>query len=130
MTSQASSSASTQKIILISLRPLKVKSFQNTATYQKLRGGLPSTPPLYHDGGMDLLVRLRVKNFIEKQLQRFRYRFIEHSFGSFLGKILRWDRPCANKSVSIFHHFVSILPLTVVPPYWPRFLALVKNTIR
>ena len=28
------------------------------------------------------------------------------------------------------HHFVGILPLTVVPPYSPRFLALVKNTIR
>ena len=25
--------------------PLKVKSFQNTATYQKLREGVPSTPP-------------------------------------------------------------------------------------
>ena len=25
--------------------PLKVKSFQNTATYPKLRGGVPSTPP-------------------------------------------------------------------------------------
>ena len=25
--------------------PLKVKAFQNTATYQKLRGGVPSTPP-------------------------------------------------------------------------------------
>ena len=27
------------------------------------------------------------------------------------------------------HHFVAILPLTVVPPYSPGFLALVKNTI-
>ena len=26
--------------------PLKVKAFQNTATDQKLRGGVPSTPPL------------------------------------------------------------------------------------
>ena len=25
--------------------PRKVKSFQNTATYQKLREGVPSTPP-------------------------------------------------------------------------------------
>ena len=25
--------------------PLNVKSFQNTATYRKLRGGVPSTPP-------------------------------------------------------------------------------------
>ena len=72
----------------------------------KTLGGLPSTPPLYHDGWMDLLVRPRVKNFIEKQLQRFRYRFMEHSFGSFLAKILRWDRPCANKSISIFHPFL------------------------
>ena len=33
--------------------PVKVKSFLNTATYQKLRGGLPSTPPpLYHGGGI------------------------------------------------------------------------------
>ena len=28
------------------------------------------------------------------------------------------------------HHFLGILPLTVVPPCSPRFLALVKNTIR
>ena len=28
------------------------------------------------------------------------------------------------------HHFVGILPLTVVAPYSPRFLALVKNAIR
>ena len=42
--------------------PLKVKSFQNTATCQKLRGGIPSTPlPLYHGGGMNLLVHPRVK---------------------------------------------------------------------
>ena len=27
--------------------PLKVKSFQNIATYQKLRGGVPATPPLF-----------------------------------------------------------------------------------
>ena len=45
--------------------PLKAKSFQNTATYQKLRVGRgcgPSTPlPLYHGGGMTLPVRPRVK---------------------------------------------------------------------
>ena len=47
--------------------PLKVKSFQNTvtATYQKLRGGVPSTssppPTLYYSGGMNLRVRPRVK---------------------------------------------------------------------
>ena len=44
--------------------PLKVKSFRNTATYQKLRGGAPSTPPpppLYHGRGMNLRVRPRVK---------------------------------------------------------------------
>ena len=29
--------------------PLKVKAFQNTATYQKLRRGVPSTPPSPHD---------------------------------------------------------------------------------
>ena len=28
------------------------------------------------------------------------------------------------------HHFVATLPLTVVSPYSPRFLALVNNTIR
>ena len=27
--------------------PLNVKEFQNTATYQNLRGGVPSTPPPY-----------------------------------------------------------------------------------
>ena len=48
--------------------PLKIKSFWNTITYQKLRGGVPSTPPspLYHRGGggggvMTLLVLLRIK---------------------------------------------------------------------
>ena len=48
--------------------PLKVKPFQNTATYQKLLGGVPFTPPppsppptLYHSGGMNLRVRPRVK---------------------------------------------------------------------
>ena len=43
--------------------PLKVKSFRNTATYQELWGGVPSSPPtpLYHGGGMNLLVRPRVK---------------------------------------------------------------------
>ena len=43
---------------------LKVKSFRNTATYQKLWGGVLSPPPptpLYHDGGMNLRVRPRVK---------------------------------------------------------------------
>ena len=39
-------------------------SLQNTATYQKLWGWVPSTqsppPPLYHGGGMNLLVRPRV----------------------------------------------------------------------
>ena len=41
--------------------PLKVKSFRNSATCQKLQGGLPSPPPqLNHDGGMNLRVRPRV----------------------------------------------------------------------
>ena len=45
--------------------PVKVKSFLNTATYQKLRGGLPSTPPpLYHGWGMALRVRPRVITYI------------------------------------------------------------------
>ena len=44
VTSQASSSATNHKIYLIFVKkvkgfPLKVKLFQNTATYQKLRGG-------------------------------------------------------------------------------------------
>ena len=38
--------------------PLKVRSFQNTATHQKLRGGIPSPPPV-PCGGMNLLVRPR-----------------------------------------------------------------------
>ena len=51
VTSQASTSATTPKI--------KVKSFQNSAIYQKRRGGvlstLPTPPPLlYHGGGMNL----------------------------------------------------------------------------
>ena len=40
--------------------PLKVKSFRNTAIYQKLRGGVPS-PPLVPRWGMNLRVRPRVK---------------------------------------------------------------------
>ena len=43
---------------------LKVKSFQNTATYQKLWGGVQSTTPqphLYHGEGMNLRIRPRVK---------------------------------------------------------------------
>ena len=47
--------------------PLKVKSFPNTATYQKLRGVVPSTS-LYHSGGMNLHVRPRVK-FIGRHFQ-------------------------------------------------------------
>ena len=41
--------------------PLKVKSFRNTATYQKLRGGVSSTPPRYQGGCMNLRARPRVK---------------------------------------------------------------------
>ena len=43
--------------------PLKVKSFQNTATNLKLRRGVPCTPPppLYHGEGMNLPVHPRVK---------------------------------------------------------------------
>ena len=67
MTSQTSSSATTyikytspcQKIKGV---PVKVKSFRNAATYQKLGGGVPPPPPpLYHGGGMNLRVRPRVK---------------------------------------------------------------------
>ena len=31
---------------------LKAKSLRNTATYQKLQGGVPSTPPFCHGGGI------------------------------------------------------------------------------
>ena len=43
--------------------PLKAKSFQNTATYQKLRGGVPSTPlPCTAVAwGMNLHISPRVK---------------------------------------------------------------------
>ena len=39
--------------------PVKIKSFRNTVTYQKLQGGVPSTPPppMYYGGGMSLRVR-------------------------------------------------------------------------
>ena len=44
--------------------PLKAKSFRNTATYQKVWGRIPSTPPppipLYLGRGMDLRAPLRV----------------------------------------------------------------------
>ena len=42
-------------------RDRKVKSFRNTATYQKVWGG-SIHPPLYHGGGMNLHVRPRVNN--------------------------------------------------------------------
>ena len=45
--------------------PLKAKSFRNTVTYQKLKGGPPTPPPLpllYH-GGMTLRVRPRVNEY-------------------------------------------------------------------
>ena len=50
VTSEASSRATTPLNIphlvkKIKSFPLKVKSFQNTATYQKFRGGAPSNPP-------------------------------------------------------------------------------------
>ena len=42
--------------------PLQVKSFRNTATYQKRQGRVPSTPPaLVPARGMNLSARLRVK---------------------------------------------------------------------
>ena len=37
------------------------------------------------------------------------YWSIELSLGSFLGKILRWDRPCANKFISSIFHYNSVL---------------------
>ena len=61
--------------------PLKVKSFRNTATYLKLRGGVPSPPPptlMYHGGGMTSRVRASVKSaparpkFV-KSIGRFAY---------------------------------------------------------
>ena len=61
VTSQAFSSSTIHKIYLVLLRKSKAKSFRNTATYQKLWGGIPSTPsPRYHGGDMNLLVRPRV----------------------------------------------------------------------
>ena len=43
---------------------MKEKSFRNTATYQKTRGGgyfKPPPPSSYHSGGVNLRVRSRVK---------------------------------------------------------------------
>ena len=47
VTSQTSSSATTQKNTVEKIKgfPLKAKSFQNTATYQKLKGGGSINPP-------------------------------------------------------------------------------------
>ena len=61
VTSQASSSATTYEMNLILIKgfPLKAKSFRNTATYQKFKGGSIPPSPLYHGGGMR--VRPRVK---------------------------------------------------------------------
>ena len=61
VTSQTSSSATTQKNTVEKIEgfPLKAKSFQNTATYKKLKGGGdPLTHPLYHRGRMTLSVHL------------------------------------------------------------------------
>ena len=58
VTSQTSSSATTQKNTVEKIKgfPLKAKSFQNTATYQKLKGGggggsinPPPVPPWGYD---------------------------------------------------------------------------------
>ena len=44
--------------------PLKAKSFRNSATYQKLlRRGSINPLPLYHGGGMNLLVRPIVNKY-------------------------------------------------------------------
>ena len=52
--------------------PLKVKSFQNTATYQKLREGFHPPPSLYHGGGMNLFVRPRVKlNYFSSTITKY-----------------------------------------------------------
>ena len=61
------SGATTHKIYLVLLRRSKVSTKgKNTATYQNLRGRVPSTPfPLYHGGGMNLRVRPSV-NFLAK----------------------------------------------------------------
>ena len=69
MTSQASSSATSSKNIPNLVKeikgfPLKVKAFQNTATYQKLRGGVPSShppPPLVPRWGYEFACTSEVK---------------------------------------------------------------------
>ena len=67
MTSQASTSATTSKIKGF---PLKVKSFQNSATYQNSEEGFHPLP-LYHGRGMNLRVSPRVKQYLgEPYMQR------------------------------------------------------------
>ena len=47
--------------------PLKAKSFRNTATHQKLKGGVPSTSPVLYQGwGMTLRIRPRVNTHFQK----------------------------------------------------------------
>ena len=52
-------------ILHVKHKKLKVKCFLNTATYQKLRGGIPSTPfphcTTVGGRGMNLRVRPKVK---------------------------------------------------------------------
>ena len=71
--------------------PLKVKSFQNTTTYQKLRGGVPSTPlppHLYHGGGINLRVRPMVNMVIpDKGWKRQSFHQQNERFSSFQVKV-------------------------------------------
>ena len=69
--------------------PLKAKSFQNTATYQLLRGGVPSTPlPCTAvAGGMNLHIRPRVK--------KTTYVIIILRY-----KSMRWDVASLHQSIS------------------------------
>ena len=49
--------------------PLKAKSFRNTATHQKLNGGVHQPLFLYHGGAMTLRVRPRVNKSSEKSFK-------------------------------------------------------------
>ena len=52
--------------------PLKIKWLQNTATYQKLRGGVPSTPPPPPYTPLPLYLNLDVRPRVNLQTQAFK----------------------------------------------------------
>ena len=93
--------------------PLKVKSFQNSATCQKLQGELSSTPPppiLYHGGGMNLHVRPRVN--CDKAVSCAKKKKEKRNFKA-LGRGFFFGRGGGKHSFCIFRRN-SMMPLLIL----------------